>query len=86
VTAAKELKLGDRFRETELMDLPFGFPWNRIGAIGEFWETKSKARSDGWIGKRTAAKEARNKVRRTALKSHETAKSEISRPNDFNSL
>ena len=63
-------RLDDRFRETELMDLPFAFPWNRIYAISEFWETKSKARS-GRIGKRTAAEEARNKVRRTTLKSHE---------------
>ena len=31
-------------------------------------------------------KRARNKIGRKSLKSHETAKSDISRPNDFNSL
>jgi hypothetical protein len=57
------------------MDLPFRFPWNRISAIRLILRNEIEARPDGRIEKRTAAKEARNKLRRKTLKSHETAKS-----------
>ena len=80
-------RLDDRFGETghmiELGDSPFSFLMNRICAIGGFWKQKVSV-SARRVDRKTKGKKVRNKTGRNPLKSHETAKSDISHPNDFN--